>query len=280
MNDRGLLQIALIAAYQAGEAILTVYDAGKPEVQYKTDQSPLTLADLLADEIIHNLLSETNIPVLSEESAQIPFSQRKHWTRCWIVDPLDGTKEFIRRNGEFTVNIALVEHGRPVLGVIYTPVTREIYFGIESTGSCKQTIPKHANPIDPEELICTSTRLPVPDELPHPTMVVASRSHRNRETDDYIHQLENEMGDIQVLSRGSSLKICLVAEGTADIYPRFAPTKEWDTAAGHAIAKFAGCTLADPKTSEELHYNKENLTNSWFIVKRRHDKSRKYTSRI
>lgn len=270
MNELKLLIIAVNAALKAGNAILGVYYSEDHEIQGKSDLSPLTLADRRSNEIILEELKQTGIPVVSEESLQAPYEVRKDWNHCWIVDPLDGTKEFIKRNDEFTVNIALVHHGKPVIGVIFTPVTGELYYAGNETGAWKYVLPAaFTGDIPAESLPEASRRLPDPGLQKEHFTVVASRSHRNRETDEFIGELGKQYGEMETLSRGSSLKICMVAEGAADIYPRFAPTMEWDTAAGHAIAANAGCSFIDPATGRELTYNKENLTNPWFIVKRK-----------
>jgi 3'(2'), 5'-bisphosphate nucleotidase len=245
------LSIAKKAAINAGAEILKVYN-NDFKVTYKKDASPLTIADQRANEIIENLLSKTNIPVLSEEGKQTDFSERKNWKLLWIVDPLDGTKEFVKRNGEFTVNIALIKNGIPILGVIYVPVSGCLYYG-SSSGTYK-------------ELNGEINQLPVKSQIRN-YRVVGSRSHLSPETENYIEKLRKEKGEVEIVFMGSSLKICLVAEGFADVYPRFAPTMEWDTAAGHAIAKFAGKSLIDVETNDEMIYNRPRLKNNWFIVR-------------
>ena len=246
-----LLDVAIRAALAAGRDIMAIYDdpAADFGIERKADNSPLTRADKAAHARIMTFLEPTGIPVLSEEGAHLPFEVRRHWQRLWIVDPLDGTKEFIKRNGEFTVNIALVEDGTPVMGVIYVPVKEQLFYGIQGEGAWKQESKTQLFP-------------------PRPFTVVASRSHLSPETEAFIEELRREHPDLQLVSSGSSLKICLVAEGRADIYPRHAPTMEWDTAAGHAIALAAGCRVVDATTGEPLTYNKEDLHNPWFIVRR------------
>lgn len=244
-----LLNIAIEAAKEAGKEILDVYNNSNFEVEIKEDNSPLTIADKRAHEKIVEYLSKTNIPVLSEEGADIPYSERKNWKELWIVDPLDGTKEFIKRNGEFTVNIALVRNGLPILGVIHVPVKEITYWGCEGLGSEK-----------------TNQKLPIKNEN-KPYKIVGSRSHMSAETEEYVNELRKTHSELEMVSMGSSLKICLVAEGEANEYPRFAPTMEWDTAAGHAIAKFAGKQFIDYTTKNEMTYNRENLRNNWFLVK-------------
>jgi hypothetical protein len=184
----------------------------------------------------------------------------------WIVDPLDGTKEFIKKNGEFTVNIALVKEGVPVLGVIYVPVRKELYFAADSLGAFKLAEIDYGYQPSMDEIKTKAIRLPMP--MGHQgVVVVASRSHQTEETTAFIENLRKQGQPVTLISSGSSLKICLVAEGTADVYPRFAPTMEWDTAAGHAIARAAGCEVYHIDGKTPLKYNKEDLHNPWFIVK-------------
>lgn len=253
MTNKELLDIAVKAAQEAGEEILEVYNSADFGVEMKSDDSPLTLADKKAHHKIMEYLSKTDIPVLSEEGADIDFSERKNWDKLWVVDPLDGTKEFIKRNGEFTVNIALVENNTPILGVIYVPVKDITYWGEVGKGAW---MTKNGE----------TMQLPQQNEsLSY--KVVGSRSHMSSETEDYVNELRQQHDEVEMVSMGSSLKICLVAEGLAHEYPRFAPTMEWDTAAGHAIAKAAGKTLLDWNTKKEMTYNRENLRNNWFLVK-------------
>lgn len=262
------LFIAVDAALRAGEEILSIYNdpTSDFEIERKADHSPLTIADRRAHETIAALLNETPFPVLSEEGKHLDYAQRKGWSELWIVDPLDGTKEFIKRNGEFTVNIALVEHGIPVLGVIYLPVKQELYFAGEALGAYKLS---GITALDPsstlEELMQRADRLPLAHES-DTFVVVASRSHLSLETESYIEQMKQQHPKVELISCGSSIKICRVAEGTAQVYPRFAPTMEWDTAAGHAIARAAGMEIYQADKDVPLQYNKENLLNPWFIV--------------
>jgi len=257
-----LLQKAINASIKAGQVILEVYNSSDFEVQIKSDQSPLTLADREAHNIIMELLTETGIPVLSEEGINIPYNERKKWQRFWLVDPLDGTKEFIKRNGEFTVNIALVENGKPIMGVIYVPVTDVLYFGSAHQGSFRLNEAKQkADWFDEAEKLPGSKN----DQI---YRVVASRSHMSPETEDFIQNLNADHPKVEIVSKGSSLKLCLIAEGKADIYPRFGLTSEWDTAAGHAIISASGgkVVLAD-NPDLDLKYNKENILNPYFIAK-------------
>lgn len=256
------LKLALEAALKAGEAIMTVYNSDSFEVEIKSDQSPLTKADRISHGIIAEYLKQTNIPVLSEEGKMIPFEERSSWDLLWIVDPIDGTKEFIKRNGEFTVNIALIQRGLPILGVVYAPAIQELFFAEESIGAYKQVIlPENTL----EEILQNASKLPLPKGN-RPFTVVASKSHLSEETAAYIEELRSQHGALESISKGSSLKLCMVAEGLADCYPRYAPTMEWDTAAGQAICRFAGKTVKDLKTGVEMVYNRAELLNNWFLV--------------
>ena len=260
--------VAISAALEAGKAILEIYDhAGDIEVVTKEDNSPLTKADQASNKVINSYLERTGIPVISEENKQIPYGERQKWITCWIVDPLDGTKEFIKRNGEFTVNIALCKNGRPVFGVIYVPVTRELYYSdSDNSRGFKTLVGKNhqlTGPLfKPEDRIKPAGR-------PNGTLkVVGSRSHMNPETEAFISEMEESYPEIEIVSKGSSLKFCMVAEGKAHVYPRFAPTMEWDTAAGSAIVEAVGLQVINRDTKKPLTYNKENLLNPFFLVSR------------
>jgi 3'(2'), 5'-bisphosphate nucleotidase len=267
-GKRTLLHLAILAALDAGKEILDVYGQGAFNVESKDDKSPLTEADKRAHQAIQKQLEKSGYPVLSEEGAEIPFETRKNWSHLWIVDPLDGTKEFIKRNGEFTVNIALIENGKPILGVVYVPIQYKVYFsavGLDSWMSrdCEHLLDEWENDWE-----MVADRLPDYERMQdRPYTVVASRSHASPETDAFIESLEQEHPDLELTSIGSSLKICLVAEGVADIYPRFAPTMEWDTAAGHAVVLGMGKNLYDHSTGQSMVYNREQLRNNWFVVK-------------
>lgn len=268
MNYANYLYIAIRAAVDAGKSIMDIYTDPEAdfEIERKADNSPLTRADKAAHRLIANALSVTSYPLLSEEGSEIPYEERAKWETLWIVDPLDGTKEFIKKNGEFTVNIALVAKGVPVLGVIYVPVRRELYFAADTEGAYKLKDVDCSNQPSIDELKQKAVRLPIP--LAHQSIVVvASRSHQTEETTAFIENLRKQGKPLTLISSGSSLKICLVAEGSADIYPRFAPTMEWDTAAGHAIARAAGCNIYHIDEKTPLSYNKKDLHNPWFIVK-------------
>jgi len=260
------LHVAIQAAIEGGKQILEVYKQDF-SVFTKEDNSPLTEADRKAHETIKEILLPTNLPLLSEEGKMIDYDERKSWTTFWLVDPLDGTKEFVKKNGEFTVNIALINNGKPVLGVVYVPVTGMLYFGDSDNGSyCRHVA--DINEADVETLATNAQQLPLQTNTSTYT-VVASRSHNTPETEAFIDKKRQAHGDVTTISAGSSLKLCLVAEGKAQVYPRLAPTMEWDTAAGHAVAKFAGCEVYDFKANTEIVYNKENLLNPWFVVERR-----------
>jgi len=250
INQDKWLLLAIKAAREAGEKILDIYNQDF-EVKFKKDKSPLTLADQKANEIIESHLINSKIPILSEEGNQPEYEQRKNWDMLWIVDPLDGTKEFVKKNGEFTVNIALVEKGIPIIGVIFAPVKDTLYYG-SYKGAFREINEK-------------TIQLPIKNKS-QILYVVSSRSHNTKETDEYFEKLKKEKGAIEILSIGSSLKFCLVAEGSADIYPRFSPTMEWDTAAGHAIANYAGKKVIDLVSKREITYNRKNLKNNWFIA--------------
>lgn len=262
-NELNLLAAALDASLAGGREILEVYAQSDLGVEHKEDNSPLTQADLRANKAIMQVLGGTGIPVLSEEGKQMDYAERSGWDLLWIVDPLDGTKEFIKRNGEFTVNIALVERGKPVLGVVHVPVKGQTYFGF-SQGAYRFTGTEP--PISAEGWSGSAEKLPI--TVQRPFTVVGSRSHNSPETEAYIATLRDKHGQVELVSMGSSLKLCLVAEGTADEYPRFAPTMEWDTAAGHAVCLAAGAEVFRYPEMEPLRYNRMDLLNPWFLVKK------------
>lgn len=262
------LKMAIEASLKAGEEILEVYNSDDFDVKIKSDDSPLTRADVAAHNVIKQMLTETGYPVLSEEGRDIPFIERQDWAYLWLVDPLDGTKEFIKRNGEFTVNIAFIRNHMPLMGVVYAPCIRSLYFADSNLGAFKYELPENAT-IDEhlvDEIINDADKLPL--ESQRPFTIVGSRSHMSKETEDFIFGLKVKHGDVQMISKGSALKMCMVAEGAADVYPRFAPTMEWDTGAGHAIVNFAGGSVLRHDVDLPLEYNKEDLTNPWFIAKR------------
>lgn len=261
-----LLKIAIQSALKAGDAIMDVYNS-PIVVELKEDQSPLTAADQKANTIINQHLKPTNIPIISEENKQTPFSVRKHWDSCWVVDPVDGTKEFIKRNGEFTVNIALVQHGIPILGVIYVPAIKTLYYGnLEEGKAFKAELESHHVTI--ASILKQAKQLQPKRNDTKGIAIVGSRSHMNQDTLSYVERLKAAGKEVEIVSKGSSLKFCLVAEGNADVYPRFAPTMEWDTAAGHAICNAVGISVISKEDDKPLRYNKENLLNPYFLVGR------------
>ena len=270
MKERkNLLLEAINASLRAGEKILEVYNSEDYEIQFKEDESPLTLADSKADNLISEMLSVTGIPYFSEEGKRTPFEERSGWERYWLVDPLDGTKEFIKRNGEFTVNIALIEKQTPVMGVVFVPVYKKLYFAEKQTGSYKiENVAEKGIFSSFDKLLARAKKIES-NRVIENFRIVGSRSHLSPETSEYFKKLQQQYGEAEVVTKGSSLKICLVAEGKADIYPRLGPTMEWDTAAGHAIALYADCSVLQFDSGESLVYNKPDLLNPWFIVRSR-----------
>ena len=269
LNKIDLDEIVTIAK-DAGDTIMEIYEKDF-KIDYKDDKSPLTEADTRSNEIICSRLEKTypEIPILSEEGKSIPYEERKGWEYFWLIDPIDGTKEFIKKNGEFTVNIALVHQGVPLLGVVYAPALGDLYKAKKGEGAFKngQQLPLVKNAA-PEKLL----------------RVVASKSHLSEETQEFIDEIAKETEQIEQVSKGSSLKLVMVAEGSADIYPRLAPTMEWDTAAADAIVREAGKMTyqynPEPRTCptertnalgvpnpEPVTYNKKNLLNPWFVVR-------------
>jgi 3'(2'), 5'-bisphosphate nucleotidase len=251
MNTQSLLEKAIQASEKACIEILEVYNSGDFQAELKGDNSPLTLADKKAHDAITSILQSLNLPILSEEGKEISYDERKTWEYFWMVDPLDGTKEFLKRNGEFTVNIALIHKTKAVLGVVAVPVTGDIYYASEQGAFIKRK--------GVVKKLAYRGRI----NLQQPGLrVVASRSHLNTDTQQFIDALQQP----SLVSSGSSLKFMLLAEGAADVYPRHAPTMEWDTAAAHAIVNAVGLKVPKQGSSEELTYNKENLLNPGFLV--------------
>lgn len=238
-------------AKDAGDAVMVIYKKDF-NIEYKDDNSPLTEADTKANEIICGALEKLypNIPIMSEENKQVPYDERKNREYYWCIDPIDGTKEFIKKNDEFTVNIALIHKNTPVIGVVYAPALGEMYSAKKNEGAYKngQKLPLKTNRNQKEKLF-----------------VVASKSHLSHETQEFIDKLDSK--EIEQVSKGSSLKLCMVATGEADIYPRLAPTMEWDTAAADAIVRESGKMTYRYDSNTPVVYNKENLLNPWFVVK-------------
>jgi 3'(2'), 5'-bisphosphate nucleotidase len=257
MLDQIEMKTLIDIAKEAGTAIMSIYNQDY-DIELKDDRSPLTLADRESNKIIISSLTKQypQIPYISEETKQTPYERRKHWEYHWLIDPLDGTKEFIKKNDEFTVNIALINKSTPVLGLIYIPAKDTIYYAIQNQGSKK--IIK-----DSEPAAIKAKKTADPKKL----IVVGSRSHANSELMDLIESKKKQYDEVELISAGSSIKFCLVAEGLADIYPRTGPTMEWDTAAGHAIVSESGKQVLKFNSDDPLTYNKQNLLNDWFIVR-------------
>jgi len=251
MNPCSYLDDVRTLAKQAGEKILEVYNT-EFAVEEKDDKSPLTAADMASHTTIVTRLEALtpDIPVLSEESAKIPYEERAGWQTYWLIDPLDGTREFIKRNGEFTVNIALIHDGVPILGVVYVPVSGVTYAACEGMGAIKETSGEGEKPITVRKL------------SDGPVAVVGSRSHQG----DSLKAFLVKLGDHEIVSMGSSLKICLVAEGVADVYPRLGLTSEWDTAAAHCVVEQAGGSLTDLEMNRLRYNTKDSLLNPFFFV--------------
>lgn len=261
MLDEALLQSVVGVCRQAGEAILEVYNSDQSfDIETKADDSPVTRADLAAHHILYPALKELmlDIPVISEESKLPDYSIRRQWKRYWLIDPLDGTKEFINRNVEFTVNVALIEDNQAVLGVVYVPVQDVVYSGIAGKGAWK-TEAGNTTPIRARSM---AARM----EKEQPVALVASRRHGAGAVDELIQRIEVEFGPVETKSMGSSLKLCLVAEGEADLYPRLALTSEWDTAAAQAIVEAAGGIVLDDKLAVLQYNTKDDILNPYFYV--------------
>jgi 3'(2'), 5'-bisphosphate nucleotidase len=256
MLDKIDIKVLNKIAIDAGAAIMKIYS--QPfEVEQKSDDSPLTLADRESNRIILEGLQKyyPEIPYISEETKQISYDERKDWEYFWLIDPLDGTKEFIKKNDEFTVNIALIHNGVPELGVVYLPAKEILYYAMKGQGSFK--IDKNSQPQK-----INARKLKDKKEL----IIMGSRSHGNQELQDFVEQKKHEYENVEFIASGSSLKFTMIAEGKADIYPRLGPTMEWDTGAAHAIVLECGKKVYKYGTDEQLTYNKENLLNPWFIV--------------
>jgi 3'(2'), 5'-bisphosphate nucleotidase len=268
MNYEDLLKLAVKAALRAGEEILRVYETDF-DVETKSDNTPVTIADKISGRCITSILQETGIPIISEEESVPDYDVRKDWTSLWMVDPLDGTKEYVKRNGEFAVNIALVTNNEPVIGVIYAPVFKDIYFGARGFGSYKITqndvIKELTKKNLPDNLFEYARRLPL-QAPPKKYTVVASRSHLSAEINSRIGKFENMYGEVNLINIGSSIKQCWVAEGRAHEYPRFGKTMEWDTAAGQCILEESGNSLIDLQTDKPMRYNKEQMMNNYFVA--------------
>lgn len=265
-----LLPMAYNAAIRAGAAILEVYpDKSRYEIAYKTDKSPITLADRRAHETIKNFLAQSRMPVLSEEGRELQYFERKGWDLFWLVDPLDGTREFIKGNNEFTVNIALMANNRPQMGIIYVPYFKKMYFCEKGFGSLlKENVePDAAADFSYREIYEGCTELPLRSEANKPLRIAVSRSHNNDETFARVEMFRKLYPDAEVVEQGSSYKFCLLAEGTVDYYPRTTDTFEWDTAAGEVILSEAGGVTKSLPDMGKFDYNKESLLNPHFVCR-------------
>ncbi len=254
-----IYQTAIVAAIQAAKAIIKVYEQGFQAV-LKHDGSPVTEADHAASTCIETYLKPLGIPITSEESEKAPFKERQHWTLSWCIDPLDGTKEFIKRNDEFAVNIALIEGDKPVFGLIAAPVKEEILIGSKEIGVYLFHFNEH---LSQEKW----NKLSVPSRTNNPLVMACSRSHHSGPLLQFINDLKAQNQEIDFLKKGSALKFFDLALGKADVYPRFAPTMEWDIAAGQAILEALGGEVVHAESGEPLRYNKFNLVNPYFIAR-------------
>lgn len=260
--------MAIRASVEAGMHIIRIYKSNHYNTVYKEDESPVTMADIKSHETIRHRLLTSSLPILSEEESNIPFSQRKSWEYFWLVDPLDGTREFLKKNDEFTVNIALIKRNAPSAGIIYSPAKQILYFSAPEEGVFRlKSAESYVFEADSLQFLqdC-SDKLPY-DVTRDEITVISSRSFHSADTEKYILALKERFQNITLISTGSALKFGLIAEGKADIYPRLAPTMEWDVAAGHAILKELGYSVIDVKTGDPLVYNKPDLMNPWFIAK-------------
>jgi 3'(2'), 5'-bisphosphate nucleotidase len=250
--------IAIDAAITASEAILEIYSNPVPS-KMKSDGSPVTIADLTSSKIIEEILATTGIPMIGEESVNLPYIERKLWTECWIVDPLDGTKEYLRRNDEFAVNIALVHNGEAIFGIIASPVEKMIAFGGKTLGVFYGSFEEARNQ--------NAKKVEAKLEANNPYILACSRTPHHGEIKEFVETIRTNYPNYVELKKGSALKFIDLLVGTADIYPRFAPTMEWDVAAGQALLEGIGGSIVEPKSLQPLRYNKADLYNSWFIAK-------------
>ncbi len=260
---QNLLSLALEAALKAGEEVMKFYKTDDLAVELKSDLSPVTQADKVSSGMIRKILAPSKFPILSEEETLPTAEERSGWTYYWCVDPLDGTKEFIRKNDDFAINIALMEEDYPIMGMIYLPVHQTVYFGGEGYGAFRSPVNQQ---FDLPTIIASAERLPL---FANRTdfIIAGSHSHLDAATKEHIEQVIRQKGEGRFLVRGSSVKLCLLAEGSADYYPRMSHIMEWDVAAGHAICEAAGCRVTDWEGTR-LHYNRPDFYLSWFKVYR------------
>ena len=255
MSYDDFINIGLDAAVSAGEKIMEVYNASEHiDFELKNDNSPLTIADKKSHDTIVSMLKKTETHIISEESESIDYQIRKKWKEYWLIDPLDGTKEFIKKNDEFTVNIALIKNNSPFIGIVYCPVKKILYWNDSNKNVFKKIIGKEKKQLNKRKKV---------DQGEKNLRVIVSRSHTNEETTQYIKKLNAP----QLISCGSSLKFLYIADNKADIYPRFGPTMEWDTAAAHSILKALDIMVTNLEDKKELYYNKKNLLNPYFLIK-------------
>lgn len=264
-----LFKTAFKAAFNAGQRVLEIYNSDDFQVSMKSDNSPLSSADKEAHEIIKNTLVTSRIPILSEEGRDMQFEERKAWDILWMVDPLDGTRQLIQKRDEFTVNIALISEGNPLLGIIYAPAKNDIYFGIKDFGSYKMKVSdKEIKSFDMQEIIKSSVKLPSLSKNNDNYTILASYYHVNKETLEYIDEMRKKHPDVEVKKIGSSLKMCMLADGLGDVYVRCSSTYEWDTAAAQAILEGIGWRIRSLDDNQPLTYNKESLLNPYFICEK------------
>ncbi|MCK9617775.1 MAG: 3'(2'),5'-bisphosphate nucleotidase CysQ [Lentimicrobiaceae bacterium] len=259
---------AIQAAFYAGQKVLNIYNSKHIPFQLKQDLSPLTFADIASNQIIIEYLEPLGLPFISEESEKTSYYLRKEWSYFWLIDPLDGTKEFLHHNGEFTINIALIHKNKAIIGVIFIPVYNELYFASSLLGSYKASNITRFSQIESlPTVLANSIKLPI-YTISDRYIIVLSRSHSDKKTDLYIQSFPFSGLSIEKLYKGSSLKFCMVAEGSAHLYPRIGKTMEWDTAAGTAIAEFANASTYQLNTKNPLLYNKKKFENPNFVTKR------------
>lgn len=264
-SNKELLTLAIELSLYAGREIMDVYDnESSVAVELKHDNSPVTEADMRAHRVIIDGLQSGSVPIISEEGDLPSFKKRCDWERFWLIDPLDGTKEFIKRNGDFTVNIALIEKGEPLLGVVYAPVRQTLYFAEVGVGAWKVDSISHSS-FEAASLWQCAKKLPILQNL-SPYTVLLSRSHMTKETEQWVVEKRREQPALKTIHAGSSLKSCIIAEGNAHIHPRLGNTMEWDTGAAHAVVRAAGGDIVNFHSGESLKYNTCDLVNPWFLV--------------